>query len=363
MTIEKLRRPAVVWGAAVLFALLVLPGASLVYESSAGESCARCHEIRPSFDVWRASTHRTVNCKSCHGGVLTADVGFHMNNLNRLVKHVGGEVPEQIRTRRADMDRLMERCRSCHRQEFADWEAGPHSITYAEIFLDKEHNTKRLLMDDCLRCHGMHYEGSIRDLVTPVDTRGPWKLKEPGLAGKPTVPCLACHAMHLEGKPLAKPREKPVSPGPGQEIARPSLALFDLREFDHLPAAQLPLPRMIEGARVVRMSPDTRQALCYQCHAPLATMQVGSGDDRTAIGVHEGISCLACHQKHRQTTRSSCGTCHPRMSNCGLDVEKMDTTFLSTKSKHNIHFVKCIDCHPKGVPKKKQQAPELAFRR
>ena len=31
-------------------------------------------------------------------------------------------------------------------------------------------------MDDCLRCHSMHFEGSIRDLVTPVDTHGPWRL-------------------------------------------------------------------------------------------------------------------------------------------------------------------------------------------
>jgi hypothetical protein len=41
------------------------------------------------------------------------------------------------------------------------------------------------------------------------------------------------------------------------------------------------------------------------------------------------------------------------MSNCGLDVEKMDTTFASKNSKHNVHWVKCADCHTKGVPKKK----------
>ena len=81
-------------------------------------------------------------------------------------------------------------------------------------------------------------------------------------------------------------------------------------------------------------------------------MQVRTGDDRTPIGVHEGLSCMACHQKHGQDTRASCATCHPRLSNCGLDVEKMDTSFVNTKSKHNIHFVKCGDCHPKGVPKK-----------
>ena len=82
-------------------------------------------------------------------------------------------------------------------------------------------------------------------------------------------------------------------------------------------------------------------------------MKVASGDDRTPVGVHEGLSCFACHQGHGQTTRVSCATCHPKLSNCGLNVETMDTTFKSAKSPHNIHFVKCIDCHGKGIPKKK----------
>jgi hypothetical protein len=121
----------------------------------------------------------------------------------------------------------------------------------------------------------------------------------------------------------------------------------------HQSAAAMALPVMTEGARAVKMSPDARQALCYQCHAPLALKQVRSGDDRTPTGVHEGISCLACHDKHAQTTRASCSTCHPKMSNCGLDVEKMDTTFFNKDSRHNIHSVKCADCHEKGVPRKR----------
>jgi hypothetical protein len=31
----------------------------------------------------------------------------------------------------------------------------------------------------------------------------------------------------------------------------------------------------------------------------------------------------------------------------------MSTTFKDRSSKHNIHFVKCLDCHTKGVPKGK----------
>jgi len=202
----------------------------------------------------------------------------------------------------------------------------------------------------------MHFEGGIADLVSPIDRGGPWRLVPAGLANMPAMPCLACHQMHREGRPMQKTDVQGRVPGPSQEIAHPSLALFDRRTQQSIPFADMPLPAMMEGARPVRMSTDRRQALCYQCHAPVATMQVGSGDDRTGIGVHEGISCLACHDQHGQKTRTSCATCHPKMSNCGLDVEKMDTTFASATSKHDVHRVKCLDCHTKGVPKKKAQA-------
>ncbi len=184
-------------------------------------------------------------------------------------------------------------------------------------------------MDDCLRCHGMHFEGGIRDLVTPLDRRGPWRIVPAELANLPAIPCLACHGIHRQGALLRKSGVEGRVAGPSQEISRPSLAFYDRRTQQHVPVADLPLPVMLDGDRVVKMSPDRRQALCYQCHAAEALRQVGSGDDRTAIGVHEGISCLSCHLKHGQKTRASCAECHPKMSNCGLDVEKMDTTFRS----------------------------------
>lgn len=333
---------------AAVAALLMVPAVSVYYEYSGGAACARCHEIRPTHNTWLASSHRNVACKDCHGDALTTDVAFHMNNLRRVVAHARGEVPERIRLRHADVQAMIQRCRACHRQEYAQWYAGPHSATYARFFLDKKHNTRRLIIDDCLRCHGAHFNGSVRELVAPIDTKGPWRLVAAETAEIPAIPCMACHQMHREGRPMYKPASAAV-----QEIARPSLALYDRREGVYYPAANLPIPGIRDGARPVKMSPDARQGLCFQCHAAASTAQVGSGDDRTPMGVHEGLSCLACHQKHGQQTRVSCATCHPRLSNCGLDVEKMDTTFRNVKSGHNIHFVKCADCHTKGVPRKR----------
>jgi hypothetical protein len=340
----------------VLAVIFILPGASVYYRYSGGRSCARCHEIWQPYTDWHASTHRNVLCSDCHGDVFTLDAGFHLKNLHRLVAHLRGRIPEQVRLKLDDVQRISTRCAKCHQQEYADWAAGPHAVTMKEIFLDVNHNQKQRLMDDCLRCHAMHFDGGIRDLVTPLDTKGPWKLRDPGVAEQPAIPCLACHQMHRQGAQLVRPPAKPLNPGPGQELFRPSLALFDRRELDYVALGHLPLPAMRMGDRNIKISPDIRQALCYQCHAPLANREAGSGDDRTATGVHEGLSCFACHQGHGQKTRASCATCHPQLSNCGLDVETMDTTFKATKSLHNIHFVNCTDCHASGVPKKKRRA-------
>ena len=266
--VVKYRRPLLISAAAlVCLGLAAVPGAKLYYQSSWGEACARCHEIQPNFDSWQHSSHRKINCTQCHASSLEASV-------RRIVLHARGEVPESFHLRLNDVFGMMERCKSCHQQEFAQWRAGPHATTYSRIFTDPKHNEKRRLMDDCLRCHGMYFGGGVTDLVEPVSTTGPWKLKDPKLAMQPAIPCLACHSIHRQGAPMFASQDRT---GPKQEKFRPSLALMDRRSQLPISLAILPIPPVMEGARTVRVSPDQRQALCYQCHAPLSTNQVGTG--------------------------------------------------------------------------------------
>ena len=297
--VRTLRR--VVSALAVVAALGVgaLAGTSWYYGGGNGSGCARCHEIRPMVDAWAHSSHRGVGCGACHGSSFSADVRMHVKNLERVWLHARGETPEQIHVRHQDVAPLVARCGACHRQEHADWQSGPHGTTYAAIFLDAKHNAAQQLMDDCLRCHAMHFEGGIDDLVAPLDRKGPWRLVSGEHAELPAVPCLACHAIHRTGEPLAARAQRSAVAGPAQEVARPSLALYDRRALQHVALERLPMPTMKEGDRPVKASPDRRQALCYQCHAPRAEMQVFSGDDRTPVGVHEGLSCLACHGQAR----------------------------------------------------------------
>ena len=336
--------------------LLAVPAGSAYYAAAGGRACLRCHELEPAYHAWTVSTHRSVQCQECHGSLFSTDLAFHLNNVRQLWLHLRGRVPERLLLGQRDISRGMnERCGKCHGQEYAAWSAGPHHATYQRIFLDAHHNADRLLNDQCLECHGMFFEQGIRALVGPLTRQGPWRLAAASIRPQEaSIPCAACHAVHRPGTPQAL-RTKATATSPAEPVPA-AAAFFDRREQVHFPAEALPLPAMRNAARAVTVSPDPRQALCYQCHAPDYTAQAGSGDDRTCVGVHEGLSCLACHAGHDQDARASCAQCHPRLSNCGLDVATMDTTFRSPRSGHNIHFVKCADCHPAGIPPRTKPA-------
>ena len=341
--------------AVAVLAITLVYGASYYYTSQRGQGCASCHEMAAYTSAVHSSAHRTTTCLDCHDARLGT-------KLRHIRVHLFGPLAEVVHLRDVDVLAMTPKCQACHQHEYAAWHAGPHSATYTQIFADPVHNGKRRLNDDCLRCHGMHFNGAIRDLVQPMNTAGPWQIKRAAFANQPAMPCMACHRMHREGPVQSKPASRISATAiPTSE----SLAFYDRREQLHFGIGLLSLPKLFDGSRPVKLSPDQRQALCYQCHAPRIResgtvaasshwgSQIGSGDDRTPVGVHEGISCIACHTGHNENAAASCKTCHPQMSNCVIDVEKMDTTFADAKSKHNIHWVRCTDCHQHGVPKLK----------
>ena len=102
-----------------------------------------------------------IACGKCHGDGAHPGRFVPLEQRDRAYSHLRGDLPEQIRFGNRYVQAMTSQCQGCHRQEYAAWQSGPHSATYARIFLDKKHNTANMLMDDCLRCHGMHFEGGI----------------------------------------------------------------------------------------------------------------------------------------------------------------------------------------------------------
>ena len=296
------------------------------------KTCASCHEMTNVHSDWSASSHQSVHCRSCHGGALTLDVHALRSHLNRIVRHFAADAAQPIRLKPEHVLTVHASCQNCHPQAFADWQKSRHATTYARIFLNPDHNKVEPPANDCLRCHGMFSPGDIANLVATAGGDRGWALTHNEAAGQPAIPCLTCHQVH--------------APAATTQIA----SFYDRREATHVPAQLLPVASVQSSGQPIRVARDPRQRICQQCHAPNSAHQPGTSDDRTPAGVHEGLSCRDCHWSHSNSAQASCSACHPADSHCGLDVEKMDTTFVSTGSRHNIHTVGCADCHPQGVP-------------
>jgi hypothetical protein len=320
-------------------------------------TCTRCHEIENSSNMWAQSGHRDLHCKECHGTALSNGLHSLEEKGMMVVHHFIGTDTQDLILSEGQLLEMLDNCRRCHSREYAKWVSGGHSATYAAIFLNEKHNSAEKLNADCLRCHGMFYQGTIQDLVAPTDTKGPWMLSSKEKSVQPAIPCFACHKIHRQGSPAV--RADYSDPGKifyERNIGLSKSLFYDRYEKAHIEVADLPTPTMRDSTRKVEVSGDARQRICVQCHASNAFHIAGTGDDRTPRGVHEGIGCPACHETHSNQSKQSCMDCHPAISNCQLDVTKMNTTFLDRKSPHNIHSVRCIDCHPKGIPQTGRRA-------
>ena len=334
---------------AILFIVVTISfGSFYTYWNTASpdQTCASCHEINSAVRSFSQSSHREMHCKECHGTALSN--GFHSmkEKAMMVVNHVSDEKAEDPRMNEAQLLEVMTNCKRCHAKEFANWKSGGHSASYKNIFLDETHNKTEQLNFDCLRCHGMYFEGTTPELVGPISTKGPWTIKDPQKGDQPAIPCMACHAIHTDGKPVIRPDyAKPSSVFYTRNNSNSKVSFYDHHEKVHVLSAMLPKLQLILGDKTVIVSDDDRMRNCVQCHAPNGWHEAGTSDDRTPRGVHLGLSCLACHEPHSNDARNSCTKCHPAISNCKLDVTKMNTTYADSKSPNNIHWVSCTDCH------------------
>jgi hypothetical protein len=286
-----------------------------------------------------SSAHRTMSCTECHGTALSNGIHSLKEKANMVFTHVREDVrQEEIRMNEAQVLAMQSECARCHQSEHANWLSGGHSANYSDIFLDSVHNSMEPPYADCFRCHGMFYDKSIQDLMEPISKVGPWSLKENDKGSQPVVPCLACHQVHtpneiLSLQDLNEPRNPPVS-------------LYLRADKMYLRADKILKARIFHEGREVMTSDDYAQRICTSCHSPNYAHKAGSEDDRTPVGVHEGLSCNSCHKPHSNDARNSCVACHPAKSkNCKLDVREMNTTYSNPNSSNNIHFVSCSDCH------------------
>ena len=344
----------------ITVSIIALVGIILIFSSfytywnsaPAEQTCASCHEISSRVTSLSHSAHREVSCKECHGTALSNGLHSLKEKSMMVIGHLKGKKPDEVRMNEEQYLAVMESCVRCHTSEYAKWKSGGHSANYSHIFLDEKHNSVEQLNYDCLRCHGMFYENSIDELVDNKSTKGPWNLMDKKKATQPTMPCSACHSIHADGEIVQTPDyANPSEIFYNRDGKIPEVSFYARSEKTHIPVDLLSKPNITHEGKNIMVSDEPMMRNCVQCHAPNTFHVSATSDDRTPRGVHEGLSCMACHEPHSNDAKNSCIKCHPSISNCNLDVTTMNTTYADAGSPNNIHWVSCTDCHTDGSKK------------
>jgi hypothetical protein len=281
-------------------------------------TCAQCHEVRESCTAWKSSSHANIACTECHGTALSNGFSSLSEKIGMVHTHFTKEkTNEDISLTEKQVLDITARCAECHQAEHAAWKSGAHSTTYREIFMDVEHNKMEKPYWDCFRCHGMHYDGNIHDLMSLEGNAESWKIKDDQQAGRPAITCLACHQIHGEpNKRMAyESLDKEARAGLMQQTERPATALYMRAEKRHLPSDKIYQASISLNDSLVKVSNDPNAWLCMQCHSPNSKREAGTEDDKTPSGMYEGMSCLECHNPHSNGIKNSYRNIHKEINN------------------------------------------------
>ena len=81
----------------LVLVVALLAGYSQWNAASPTKTCASCHEISHSVDLWGGSTHRNIACKECHGTALSEGLHSLKEKGAMVFHHIRKINPEDVR--------------------------------------------------------------------------------------------------------------------------------------------------------------------------------------------------------------------------------------------------------------------------
>ena len=321
--------------AIVFVALLIGTALGAAHLTSGSGTCQRCHEMRPYYQSWQQSAHRSVECAQCHipsgtVGLVRAKIGA----LREVYVHFAGDgdhaAAGQLGRPADDVSVVPPQAGGCRptpppRSPTAAHTSGACSDCHRGLFHPTAPPAKPIpavaklgTMDNCLTCHdGTTAPKTCSTCHTPphktsgecsvCHTPKSWKQPVALSASVPEEACLTCH-----------PKPKDVT--------------LKNSTFSH--AAH-------------------KAEACVDCHdKQLHPGKKGSAKVSMA-------SCLTCHDG--TTAPKKCSTCHtaphPAFGECGLCHTAKNWTPVSAAEAAKRGFdhplalngrhatLKCASCH------------------
>ncbi|CEG29058.1 NapC/NirT family cytochrome c [Bacillus sp. B-jedd] len=319
----------------LFLALFFTIGYTGLEATSSSGFCSSCHEMKPEFYTWKASSHGEVDCVNCHiePGVknLAKAKG---NGIVELVKKQTNAYTAPIQMPKDIPDSSCEKCHNVYKREVTP--SGDLIIPH-----DK-HKNKGI---ECVQCHSGVAHGKIAERkVTFKSDYQKWditlgkammsdkKFTNPKMekcmdchkARKVTTECTACHTTGMYPESHKKTDF-------AQEI-HGSIANKNVKEcndchkymsdkesslFDETPAhTQFLKTNKVEDKKANSHEFAKENTYCKSCHTQRpASHTKGFTKSHGVLAKNNESKCIACHDYQKtglnKTSNVTCSSCHP----------------------------------------------------
>lgn len=359
----------------LFLAIFLFAGFSGLKATSSSKFCSSCHDMKPEYYTWKASTHSEVECTNCHiePGVknLAKDKA---NGIVQLYKNVTNTYTAPIQMPK---DIPNSACDRCHNMKNRDVTPSGDLIIPHDKHLAKDIK--------CIECHSGVAHGKISERnVTFKSDYEKWdtslgkammkdvKFISPKMdtcmdcheARGVSTECKTCHSTAMVPNSHKQPNFKAVYHG--------KLAAKDVKEcnachqymseeeitgIETIPPAQqfLSTGTVNQKSSITAQEYAKENTFCKKCHTSRPPSHVkGFVNLHGAIAKKSTDSCKACHDFQftgfNKTTTPTCSSCHPSMHENKNFKERhpislASVTQPSTKC-YTCHYKpKCVQCH------------------
>jgi nitrate/TMAO reductase-like tetraheme cytochrome c subunit len=316
-----------------ILVLFVILGFSGLKTTSSSQFCSSCHEMKPEYYTWKASTHSEVACVSCHKYPGVEQIAkIQAGGIAKNIRHEQVTAAAIIRTTKEIPNSA---CEKCHNMSTRQVTPSGDLIIPHDKHLEK--NIK------CTQCHSNVAHGDIADRNMTFQTDyDKWdskmgttamadlKFTRPTMdscmnchiARKISIECKTCHSTGMEPESHKKADFKTKTHG--------LLAKTELKECDSCHKYMSTTP--LEGYGTVStvdkyLNQDSgkqnknentyakENTFCQACHSLRPASHTSSffSTHGTAASKDQE-KCYTCHDTNKTTTSGSnavnCSSCH-----------------------------------------------------
>lgn len=307
-----------------------------VEKTSSSQFCSSCHEMKPEYYTWKASSHSEVECVQCHIGSSAKELAeAKANGLVELYKKHTNTYTAPIRMPDEVPDSSCEKCHNVFNRNF--------TVTGDIIIPHDKHKEEEV---SCVQCHSGTAHGNIDDRKMTFqtdyenwdETIGKTAMSEIKFVKPNMDTCMDCHkakeittecsACHTTGMIPDSHNETGFANGNHGQLAKTDLQT------------------------------------CNDCHKDMSTVKLEGFDEPTAISKYlkqdnqvvkkshidyskENSYCVDCHNKrpasHTSNLLSNHGTYAKQNKESCSVCHEVDSNVSSSQNK-----VSCSSCHSKS---------------